>query len=124
VLVAGVCAGVAYAKASVGRQNPQLRVRVSIIPDHPVPGDTVIERVRIVNTTNRTLRGEWRYTLETPSNGIGAAIGGARLRPGVLVVDVLRSKVTASSPSGSYTVAAEASDGRGSSHARVRVTIP
>ena len=123
MLLAGVCAGVAYAKASVGRQNPQLRVRVSIVPDHPAVGDTVIERVRIVNTTTRTLHGEWQYTFETPSSGIGAAVGGAQLRPGVVVTDVLRSKVTASS-SGTYTVTAEASDRHGSSHARVRVTLP
>jgi hypothetical protein len=120
--VAAVGVTAAVAKTVTGTQNPQFRVTVSITPNHPVVGDTIVARIKIVNTTKRTLNGEWQDTWSTPSSGIGAAVAG-RLAPGTLAVDVFRQKVTATTPKGVYRVYAEADDRRGSSHARAQVTV-
>ena len=107
---------------STGSQNPRFRVRVSITPTHPTVGQTVIARFTITNTTQRTLRGEWQFTFSTPDSGIGAAVAGP-LRPGVIAGETLRQKVTATTPDGRYIIYAEASNRRGSSHAKAHATF-
>jgi hypothetical protein len=107
---------------ATGSQNPRFRVRVSITPTHPTVGQTVIARFTITNTTQRTLRGEWQFTFSTPDSGIGAAVAGP-LRPGVIAGETLRQKVTATTPDGRYIIYAEASNRRGSSHAKAHATF-
>lgn len=110
------------ASTVTGSQNPRFRVRVSITPTHPTVGQTVIARFTITNTTRRTLHGGWQFTFSTPDWGIGAAVAGP-LRPGVLAGETLRQKVTATTPNGRYVIYAEASNRRGSSHARAHATF-
>jgi hypothetical protein len=120
--IAVICAAAAYAGTVTGTQNPQFRVRVSVTPTHPKIGDTMVARFRITNTTGRTLHGEWQFTWSTPQSGIGAALAGS-LAPGRLAGETIRRKVTATSPQGRYFLYAEASDGRGSSHAKAHATV-
>jgi hypothetical protein len=123
VLLAAVTAAGAYATTVTGTQNPQFRVSVSITPAHPVVGQTVVAHFSVRNMTTHTLKGQWGFTWSTPQSGIGSAIAGT-LRPGRLGSETLREKITAKTPKGSFTIAAEASDGRGRSHASARVTYP
>ena len=69
VLVAftlAVSAGAADAVTVTGMQNPQFRVTVTITPNHPVVGDTVVATVKIVNRTRHNHRGEWEVGWSTP----------------------------------------------------------
>lgn len=106
----------------VRAQNPHFRVRVTIRPAHPTPGQTVVASFRITNTTERTRRGEWQFTWSTPESGIGAAMTGT-FPPGKVAGETLRQKVKATTPEGRYVIYAEASDRHGSSHARAHVTL-
>jgi hypothetical protein len=103
-------------------QNPHFRVRVTIRPAHPTPGQTVVASFRITNTTERTLRGEWQFTWSTPESGIGAAVVGT-FPPGRVAGETLPQKVRATTPDGRYVIYAEASDRHGSSHARAHVAL-
>jgi hypothetical protein len=122
VVLAAVTAAGAYATTVTGAQNPDFRVRVSITPAHPTVGQTIVATFRITNTTGHSVKGEWQFTWSTPSNGIGAAVAGT-LAPGRLAGETIRRKVTATSGKGRYVIYAEASDRRGSSHARAIATV-
>ena len=112
----------ASATTVTGTQNPQFRVRVTITPDHPHVGQTVVATFRITNLTTRALHGEWEFTWSTPSSGIGAAMAGT-LRPGRIAGETLRRKVTARTPKGSYVISASVSDSRGRSHASAKAVF-
>ena len=115
-------AAAAYATAVVGRQNPDLLVKVAITPLHPKVGQTMVFHMKITNLTGRTLRGEWQVTYSTPTSGISAALAGT-LGPGVWAHESFRRRVTAKTAKGRYTLSAEASDARGSSHAAIHATV-
>jgi hypothetical protein len=119
---AGAGAAVAYATAVIGRQNPDLLVKVAITPLHPKIGQTMVFHVKIMNLTGRSLHGEWQVTYSTPTSGISAALDGT-LGPGVWAHESFRRKVTAKTAKGRYTLSAEASDARGSSHAAIHATV-
>ena len=123
VLLAAVTAAGAYATTVTGTQNPQFRVSVSITPAHPVVGQTVVAHFSVRNMTTHALKGQWGFTWSTPQSGIGSAIAGT-LRPGRLGSETLRQKITAKTAKGTFTIAAEASDRRGRSHASAHVTYP
>jgi len=112
-----------YAHTVTGMQNPQFRVTVTITPNHPVAGDTIVATVRIVNRTKHNHRGEWTVTWETPQSGISAALTGV-MKPGVVTTDREHAKVTSTSPRGTYTISATVQDtSRGRSHASASVTV-
>jgi hypothetical protein len=115
-------AAAAYATAVTGTQNPDLRVKVAVTPTHPKVGQTMVFHMKITNLTGRTLHGGWEVTYTTPNSGISAALDGA-LGPGVWAHESFRRKVTAKTAKGRYTLAAEASDGHGSSHATIHATV-
>ena len=117
---AGVTA--AYATAVIGRQNPDLLVKVAITPLHPKVGQTMVFHMKIMNLTGRTLHGEWQVTYSTPTGGISAALAGT-LGPGVWAHESFRRRVTAKTAKGRYTLSAEASDAHGSSHAGIHATV-
>lgn len=120
--LAATGAAAAYATAVTGTQNPDLRVKVAVTPTHPKVGQTMVFHMKITNLTGRTLHGGWTVTYTTPNSGISAAIDGS-LGPGVWAHESFRRKVTAKTAKGSYTLAAEAFDGHGSSHATIHATV-
>jgi uncharacterized protein (DUF58 family) len=114
----------AYANTVTGRQNPQFRVTVTITPDHPVVGDTVVATVRIVNLTRHNHRGSWEVAWLQPDSGISAAMEGVLFRPGVVLTDREHAKVTSDTPPGKYTISASIRDkSRGRSHASASATF-
>jgi len=115
-------AAAAYAAAVIGRQNPDLLVKVAIPPLHPKVGQTMVFHMKIMNLTGRTLHGEWQVTYSTPTSGISAALAGT-LGPGVWAHESFRRRVTAKTAKGRYTLSAEASDAHGSSHAGIHATV-
>jgi hypothetical protein len=115
-------AAAAYATAVIGRQNPDLLVKVAITPLHPKVGQTMVFHMKILNLTGRSLHGEWQVTYSTPTGGISAALAGP-MGPGVWAHESFRRLVTAKTPKGRYTLSAEASDARGSSHAAIYATV-
>jgi hypothetical protein len=119
---AGAGAAAAYATAVTGTQNPDLLVKVAITPTHPKVGQTMVFHMKILNLTGRTLQGGWEFAYTTPTSGISAALDGP-LGPGVWAHESFRRKVTAKTPKGRYTLNAEASDARGSSHAAIHATV-
>jgi len=119
LLAAGAAA--AYAHTVTGTQNPQLRVTVSIRPVHATAGETIVATETIVNTTKRTLNVTWGMEWDTPTSGLGS-VGAGKVGPGVIDHQVFRSKVTATSVKGAFTISAHASDHRGGSHAATRAT--
>jgi hypothetical protein len=122
--VMGVCAAAAFARSIVRTQNPDLSVKVAIRPLHPRVGDVIVAHVKIVNTTGHVLKNaQVGDTWQTPSSGTGGAIAGT-LGTGILWKDVFRVRVTAKSPPGRYVIEGSASDGHGTSHARLVVTLP
>ena len=127
VLVAftlAVSAGAADAVTVTGMQNPQFRVTVTITPNHPVVGDTVVATVKIVNRTRHNHRGEWEVGWSTPDSGISAALANQLFRPGVVLTDREHAKVTADTPAGSYTISASIKDrSKGRSHASASVKL-
>lgn len=112
----------ADARTVTGIQNPQFRVTVTITPDHPVVGQTVVATVKIVNRTRHTHKGWWEVTWEMPDSGISAAMT-ATMKPGVVTTDREHARVTATSPRGTYTISAAVHDRRGSSHASASTTV-
>jgi hypothetical protein len=68
------------------------------------------------------VNGEWQFTWSTPRSGIGSAIAGT-LPSGRLAGETIRRRVTATTAKGRYVIYAEASDRRGSSHARAVATV-
>jgi hypothetical protein len=120
-LLAAVTAAGAYATTVTGTQNPQFRVRVSIVPAHPRLGQTVVAHFSVRNMTDHALKGQWGFTWSTPQSGIGSAIAGT-LPAGRLGSETLRQKITAKTPKGTFTIEADASDSRGASHAVARAT--
>ncbi len=62
-------------------------------------------------------------TWQTPTGGTGGATAGT-LAPGIVWKNVFRVRVTAKSPPGRYVIEGQASDGHGTSHARLFVTLP
>jgi hypothetical protein len=115
-------AAAAYATAVTGRQNPDLLVKVAITPTHPKVGQTMVFHMKILNLTGRTLHGEWEFTYSTPTGGISAALAGT-LGPGLWAHESFRRRVTVTTAKGRYTLSAEASDPRGSSHADIHATV-
>jgi hypothetical protein len=119
-----VSAAPADAVTVTGMQNPQFRVTVTITPSHPVVGDTVVATVKIVNRTRHNHRGEWEVDWSTPGFGIGAALANQLFRPGVVLTDRERAKVTADTPAGRYTISASIQDrSKGRSDASASVTF-
>jgi uncharacterized protein (DUF58 family) len=120
----GLAGAAAYANTVTGTQNPQFRVTVTITPDHPIVGDTVVATVRIVNLTRHNHRGGWTVTWLQPDGGISAAMDGVLFRPGVVLTDREHAKVTSDTSAGRYTIGASIADqSRGRSHARASVTF-
>ena len=115
-------AATAYATAVIGKQNPDLLVKVAITPLHPKVGQTMVFHMKIMNLTGHTLHGEWEFAYSTPNSGISAALAGA-MGPGVWAHESFRRKVTAKTLKGRYSLYAEASDAHGSSHAAIHATV-
>ncbi len=120
----GLAGAAAYASTVTGQQNPQFRVTVTITPNHPAVGDTVVATVRIVNRTRHNHRGSWEVTWVQPDSGISAALDGVLFRPGVVLTDREHAKVTSDTPAGKYTISASIRDtSRGRSHASASATF-
>ena len=105
-----------------GTQNARYRVTVTITPAHPATGDTIVATARIVNRTKHRHRGTWTVTWLTPGSGISAAQYGI-IKRGVVIADRETAAVTRTSPRGTYTISASIHDRRGTSHAKVSVTV-
>jgi hypothetical protein len=112
----------ADARTVTGIQNPQFRVTVTITPDHPVAGQTIVATVKIVNRTRHTHKGWWEVTWAMPNGGISAAVT-ATMKPGVVTTDREHAPVTTTSPRGTYTISAAVHDRRGSSHAFASISV-
>jgi hypothetical protein len=120
--LAAAGAAAAHATAVTGTQNPDLLVKVAITPTHPKVGQTMVFHMKIMNLTGRKLQGGWEFAYSTPTGGISAALDGP-LGPGVWAHESFRRRVTAKTAKGRYTLTAEASDARGSSHAAIHATV-
>jgi uncharacterized protein (DUF58 family) len=113
----------AYARTVTGTQNPQFRVTVTITPDNPVAGQTIVATVTIVNRTRHNHKGSWQVAWEQPTSGISAAAT-ATFKPGVDITDREHARVTATSPRGRYTIFASVQDAsRGTAHASASVIV-
>ncbi|HEY3766758.1 MAG TPA: hypothetical protein VGL44_16460 [Gaiellales bacterium] len=124
IALAAVFAAAAYARSIVRSQNRDLSVKVAIRPLHPRVGDVIVAHVKIVNTTGHVLRdADVGDSWSTPTGGTAGEIGGT-LGTGVIWKNVYRIRVTAKSPPGRYVIGGQASDGHGSSHAQLSVTLP